>query len=380
MIYLDYAATTPADPQVVEKMLGFLGKESSFANPASRSHMLGWQAEAAVESARKTIASSLGCDVRELVWTSGATESNNLAIKGALEFLRDQGDQRRHIITSSVEHKAVIDVFTYLESQGYTTTYLKPDEHGEISPKVLAEAIQPDTVLVSIMHVNNETGVINPIDLLADLAKKSGALFHADCAQSIGKLPVDLSVLRADMISLCAHKIYGPKGVGALFVRRGAELQVRSQIHGGGHERNMRSGTLATHQIAGFGEALRIASKDMVDEQERIKALKHRFLQELQGVNYVLNGSVDSSVAGIVNLSFPGVDGQLLLTALPTLAVSSGSACNSASMAPSHVLKAMGLSDEDALSSLRFSFGRFTTEREVIEAAALLKNALIKLA
>lgn len=380
MIYLDYAATTPADPKVVEKMLSFLGKESTFANPASRSHMLGWQAEAAVESSRKVITSVLGCDVRELVWTSGATESNNLALKGALEFLRDQGDQRRHIITSKVEHKAVLDVFTYLETQGYTATFLEPNEHGLITPEALEQVIQPDTALISVMHVNNETGVINPIDLLATVAKRAGVLFHADCAQSVGKIPIDLSSLKADMISLCAHKVYGPKGVGALYVRRSANFQVNSQIHGGGHERNMRSGTLATHQIAGFGEALNIAAKDMGAEQARTKALKIRFLTELQDASFVINGSVDHSVPGIVNLSFPGIDGQLLLAALPTLAISSGSACNSASMAPSHVLKAMGLSDEDALSSLRFSFGRFTTESEVVEAATLLKNALSKLA
>lgn len=380
MIYLDYAATTPADPKVVEKMLSFLGKESTFANPASRSHMLGWQAEAAVEFSRKVITSVLGCDVRELVWTSGATESNNLALKGALGFLREQGDQRRHIITSKVEHKAVLDVFTYLETQGYTATFLEPNEHGLVTPEALEQVIQPDTALISVMHVNNETGVINPIDSLATVAKRAGVLFHADCAQSVGKLPIDLGSLKADMISLCAHKVYGPKGVGALYVRRSANFQVNSQIHGGGHERNMRSGTLATHQIAGFGEALNIAAKDMVAEQIRTKALKVRFLTELQDASFVINGSVDRSVPGIVNLSFPGIDGQLLLAALPTLAISSGSACNSASMAPSHVLKAMGLSDEDALSSLRFSFGRFTTELEVVEAATLLKNALSKLA
>ena len=380
MIYLDYAATTPADPKVVEKMLSFLGKESAFANPASRSHMLGWQAEAAVEFSRKVITSVLGCDVRELVWTSGATESNNLALKGALEFLREQGDQRRHIITSKVEHKAVLDVFTYLETQGYTATFLEPNEHGLVTPEALEQVIQPDTALISVMHVNNETGVINPIDSLATVAKRAGVLFHADCAQSVGKLPIDLGSLKADMISLCAHKVYGPKGVGALYVRRSANFQVNSQIHGGGHERNMRSGTLAPHQIAGFGEALNIAAKGMVAEQARTKALKVRFLTELQDASFVINGSVDRSVPGIVNLSFPGIDGQLLLAALPTLAISSGSACNSASMAPSHVLKAMGLSDEDALSSLRFSFGRFTTELEVVEAATLLKNALSKLA
>ncbi|KZY74869.1 cysteine desulfurase IscS [Oleiphilus sp. HI0071] len=380
MIYLDYAATTPADPRVVEKMLAYLGVGTCFANPASRSHMLGWQAEAAVEAARKTIAKSLHCDVRELVWTSGATESNNLAIKGALEYLRGKGDERRHIITSKTEHKAVLDVFEYLAGLGYQTTFIDPDEDGVISVERLAAAIQPDTALVSAMHVNNETGVVNPIMELAQFTKSHGALFHADCAQSAGKLRINLSELPADMISLCAHKIYGPKGVGALFVRRSTEFGVREQIHGGGHERGMRSGTLPVHQIVGFAEALQLCTEDMQAEQERVAGYRARFLQMLGGATYRINGNPEKTVPGIVNLSFPGVDGQMLLTALPNLGVSSGSACNSASMKPSHVLKAMGLGDEEALSSLRFSFGRFTTDDEVLDAASQLRNALSKLA
>ena len=379
MIYLDYAATTPADPRVVEKMLAYLGVGTCFANPASRSHMLGWQAEAAVEAARKMIAKVLHCDVRELVWTSGATESNNLAIKGALQYLKDQGDSRRHIITSQTEHKAVLDVVEYLTQQGYRATFIEPDDDGVISVERLESAIEEDTALVSIMHVNNETGVINPIGDLARLAKSRGALFHADCAQSAGKLQIDLNELPADMISLCAHKVYGPKGVGALFVRRSPEFGVREQIHGGGHERGMRSGTLPTHQIVGFAEALTLCSQDMFSEQSLVASYRARFLQMLGDTPYRINGNPDKSVSGIVNLSFPGVDGHMLLTALPNLAVSSGSACNSASMKPSHVLKAMGLNDEEALSSLRFSFGRFTNDEEVQEAATLLRSALSKL-
>lgn len=379
MIYLDYAATTPADPRVVEQMVAHLGVGSCFANPASRSHMLGWQAEAAVEAARKSISKVLHCDVRELVWTSGATESNNLAIKGALEFLRDQGDSRRHIITSKTEHKAVLDVVEYLAGHGYQTTYLEPDENGCISLESLESSITKETALVSIMHVNNETGVINPISELAECCKKNGALFHVDCAQSAGKLPLDLSHIPVDMISLCAHKIYGPKGIGALFVRRNSEFGVRSQIHGGGHERGMRSGTLPTHQIVGFAEALRLCNDDMLSEKARITKLRESFLELLGDANFRINGDLDNTVPGIINLSFPGIDGQMLLTALPNLAVSSGSACNSASMKPSHVLKAMGLDDEEALSSLRFSFGRFSNEDEVRDAALQLREAINKL-
>ena len=379
MIYLDYAATTPADPRVVEKMLAYLGHDSCYANPASRSHMLGWQAEAAVESARKQIATGLHCDVRELVWTSGATEANNLAIKGLAEYFADQNDSRKHIVSSATEHKAVLDACMYLETKGYEVTFVRPDDQGVVTPEILEEVVRPDTLLVSVMHVNNETGVINPIKELAEFTKSKDIFFHADCAQSAGKLPLDLSKIPADLVSLCAHKIYGPKGIGVLFVRRSADFQLVSQIHGGGHERGMRSGTLPTHQIAGFGEAFRLSLDEMDGEQSRIESLKKRFVDALQGVDMIVNGQGAMSVAGIVNLSFPCIDGQMLLTALPNLAISSGSACNSASMAPSHVLKAMGLSDELALSSLRFSFGRFTTDADVDNAAAVLKDALLKM-
>ena len=376
MIYLDYAATTPVDPRVVEKMLNFMGPESCYANPASRSHMLGWQAEAAVEGARKNLAKLFSCDVRELVWTSGATESNNLAIKGALEALTLAGDTRRHIITSKTEHKAVLDCVAYLEAQGYSATYLSPDASGVITPEILAQAVREDTALVSVMHVNNETGVINPIKELAELCQARGVLMHVDCAQSAGKLPLDFSEIPLDFASFCAHKIYGPKGVGALFVRRGEHSKVLQQIHGGGHERGMRSGTLPTHQIVGFSEAMTFACDDMSAEQRRIEACRTRFLEQIKSCAFKVTGGDVNRVPGVLNLTFPKLDGQMLLTALPNLAISSGSACNSASMAPSHVLKAMGLSDEEALSALRFSFGRFTTEAQIDEAAADLTRAL----
>jgi len=379
MIYLDYAATTPVDELVIEKMMGYLGKDGMFANPAARSHMLGWQAEAAVESARKKLADVINCDVREVVWTSGATESNNLAIKGALEYLRERGDDRRRIITSQTEHKAVLDVFAYLEGFGYEVVYIKPHKDGKITRESLSEVIDSHTALVSIMHVNNETGVINPVQELAELTKRYGALFHSDCAQSAGKLPIDLSFWKADMISISGHKVYGPKGIGALYVRRSGDFEVRAQIHGGGHERKMRSGTLATHQIVGLAEALSLSREKMMTEQARLSELRSQFLTELEGLDLVVNGDTEDRVAGILNLTFPGVDGQMLLTALPNVAVSSGSACNSASMAPSHVLKAMGVTDAEALSALRFSFGRYTTEDQVSEAATQLKRALKRL-
>jgi len=381
MIYLDYAATTPADPRVVEKMCQFLAPDSCFANPASRSHMLGWQAEAAVEQSRKTLANALNCDVREIVWTSGATESNNLAIKGLIEHFYDACDERRHIITTTIEHKAVLDVCAYLESKkGYSVTYVDPDETGRVSIESVTSAMRDDTLLVSVMHVNNETGMINPVEAIAAKCKAAGVFFHADCAQSAGKLAIDLSTFQADMISLCAHKMYGPKGVGALFVRRTAEFALVSQTHGGGHERGMRSGTLPTHQIVGFAEAFRLSLDALAEEQAHIDSLKALFLETLGGGNVCVNGEVSGAVSGVLNLRFPGVDGQMLLTALPNLAISSGSACNSASMAPSHVLKAMGLSDDDALSALRFSFGRFTESSDVSLAANTLKEALTKLA
>lgn len=376
-IYLDYAATTPVDLRVAEKMSKFLTMDGVFANPASRSHIYGWQAEAAVEHGRKQVASLLCADTREIVWTSGATEANNLAIKGAVLARKSQG---KHIVTSMTEHKAVIDSVKFLESQGYSVTWLKPRVSGGISVDDVAQALRPDTVLVSLMHVNNETGAINDVYEISRLTEAKGILFHIDAAQSAGKLKVDTNELRADMISMCAHKIYGPKGIGALYVRRKADFTLPAQIHGGGHERGMRSGTLPTHQIVAMGEAFEIAAASMTEEQVSISDLKSLFMERISGLGCVrVNGQFEHSISGILNLSFEGLDGQVLLSALPQLAISSGSACTSASMSPSHVLTAMGLSDELALSALRFSFGRFTTKDEVLKAAEMLCSAVTRM-
>jgi cysteine desulfurase len=377
-IYLDYAATTPVDERVAEKMFKYLTLDGVFANPASRSHIYGWQAESAVEQGRKQVASLIGADTREIVWTSGATEANNLALKGAAIARKSQG---KHIVTSLTEHKAVVDSVKYLESQGYSVTWLKPRVSGEISVEDVAQAIRPDTILISLMHVNNETGAINDVYKISELAESKGILFHVDAAQSAGKLKIDIDTLRADMISMSAHKVYGPKGIGALYVRRKPDFDLPAQIHGGGHERGMRSGTLPTHQIVGMGEAFEIAGKEMDHEQEAISELKSLFLEKLSGLGCVrVNGKFEQTVSGIVNLSFEGLDGQILLSALPQLAVSSGSACTSASMSPSHVLSAMGLPDALALSALRFSFGRFTTKEDVLSAAEMLNSVVSKMA
>ncbi len=376
-IYLDYAATTPVDPRVVAKLTQCLSMDGTFANPASRSHIYGWQAEAAVEHARKQVANILNADTREIVWTSGATESDNLAIKGVAMARRGQG---KHIITSMAEHKAVIDCVQYLEEQGYAVTWLKPRVSGEISVEDVRQAIRPDTILISLMHVNNETGAITDVAKIGEIAQQNNILFHIDAAQSAGKLPLDTQLIKADLISLSAHKIYGPKGIGALYVRRRADLTLPAQIHGGGHERGMRSGTLPTHQIVGMGEALEIASGLMETEMADIARLKSLFMERISGLKGVrINGQLDNSVAGIVNLSFAGIDGQVLLSALPNLAVSSGSACTSATMSPSHVLKSMGVDDALALSALRFSFGRFTTEEDVLQAAEQLTTVVSRL-
>jgi len=378
LIYLDYAATTPVDPRVADKLVQHLTMDGVFANPASRSHMYGWQAEAAVENARKQVANLFNADTREIVWTSGATESNNLAIKGAAEARQNRG---KHIITSQSEHKAVIDCFRYLESKGFRVTWLKPDRDGVVTSENVRSAICEETILISIMHVNNETGAINDIYKIADIAKARDIIFHIDAAQSAGKLLIDTHELEADLISACAHKIYGPKGVGCLYVRRNSDFILPAQIHGGGHERGMRSGTLATHQIVAMGEAFSIAQENINEEQAEIFRLKLLFLECLgEEVVFNINGDLKQSVSGILNLSFPGKDGQILLSALPGLAVSSGSACTSATMSPSHVLASMGLSDEAALGALRFSFGRFTTENEVCSAAEMLRTVLIKMA
>lgn len=375
--YLDYAATTPVDTAVAAAMMGCLTLDGNFANPASRSHRLGWQAEAAVEKARKQVAHLLHADTREIVWTSGATESNNLAIKGVVQALSARG---RHIITSTIEHKSVIDSCAWLETQGVEVTWLQPEPGGFIAPEALAQAIRPDTILASLMHVNNETGVINDIAAFARIARQHNVVLHVDAAQSAGKLELDLQALNIDLLSICAHKIYGPKGIGALFVRRRAEWQLPPMIHGGGHERGMRSGTLPTHQIASMGLAFELASSLRAAEQEKIAALSQRFLaQVMQHPAVALNGAPEQKLSGILNLCFRGVDAQVLMSALPSLAISSGSACASASLSPSYVLKGMGLSDTDALSSLRFSFGRFTTEQDVDGAASAVLSALQKL-
>ena len=376
-IYLDYAATTPVDPLVADKMMKHLTMDGVYANPASRSHLYGWQAEAAVESARKQVASLLNADTREIVWTSGATEANNLAIKGVAIAQASKG---KHLISSKSEHKAVIDCLLHLEQQGYEITWLSPRANGVVHIDDVKKALRPDTILLSLMHVNNETGAINDVFEISKLAKSEGIIFHIDAAQSAGKLDLDVQVLQADLISFCAHKVYGPKGVGALFVRRNPDFTLPAQIHGGGHERGMRSGTLATHQIVAMGEAFEIAQNIQSKEQERVKRLKLLFVEKTSVLEVLqINGDLESSVSGILNISLTGLDGQVLLSALPGLAISSGSACTSATMSPSHVLKSMGVDDQLALGALRFSFGRFTSEQDVLDAANMLVEVVRKM-
>lgn len=376
-LYFDYAATTPVDPRVVEVMLGCLGQDGIFGNPASRNHGFGWQAEAAVEAARQEVALAIGADRREIVWTSGATESDNLAIKGAAWQRRERG---RHLITSVTEHKAVLDCFEVLQEAGFEVTWLKPAGDGCIRSGQVLEALRPDTILVSLMLVNNETGVINDLAGLGSQLRERDILLHVDAAQAPGKVALDVRQLKADLVSLSAHKVYGPKGIGALYVRRAPEVRIQAQIHGGGHERGMRSGTLPTHQIAGMGEAFRIASAQAAEDQAHLAALSQRFLDQvlrLDGVS--VNGQGAPRVPNIVNLHFAGIEGETLMLALGGIALSSGSACASASMAPSYVLTAMGLSEAQAHSSLRFSFGRFSTTEEVDQVIALLGEVLPKL-
>lgn len=376
-IYLDYSATTPVDPRVAEKMADCLTKEANFGNPASRSHMFGWKAEEAVETARKQVADLINCDPREIVWTSGATEADNLALKGAAHFYSKKG---KHIITSKIEHKAVLDSCRQLEREGYEVTYLDPDEKGLISPATVKDAIREDTILVSLMHVNNEIGVINDIEAIGRITREAKVIFHVDAAQSTGKLDIDLDKMQVDLMSLTAHKIYGPKGVGALFVRRKPRVRIEPQMHGGGHERGMRSGTLPTHQIVGMGEAYRIAKEEMHDENARVLALRNRFLEGMKDVEEVyVNGDLDHRVAGNLNISFNFVEGESLMMALRNLALSSGSACTSASLEPSYVLRALGLNDELAHSSLRISIGRFTTEEEIDYSIEKIHEAVAKL-
>jgi cysteine desulfurase len=375
-IYFDYSATTPVDPRVAAKMIPYLTEE--FGNPASRSHPYGWTADKAVEEARAEVAALVGADPKEIVFTSGATESNNLAIKGAAHFYA--GTKGKHIITVMTEHKAVLDTVREMERQGFEATYLGVQENGLLDLDVLRAAIRPDTVLVSVMAVNNEIGVIQDLEAIGNICREKGVLFHVDAAQATGKMPINLTKLPVDLMSFSAHKTYGPKGIGALYVRRKPRVRLEAQMHGGGHERGMRSGTLATHQIVGMGEAFRIAREEMATENERIRMLRDRLYDGLKDIEELhLNGDLERRVPHNLNVSFNFVEGESLIMAIKDLAVSSGSACTSASLEPSYVLRALGRSDELAHSSIRFSIGRFTTEEEVDYAIKLLHEKIGKL-
>jgi cysteine desulfurase len=374
-IYLDYSSTTPIDPRVADKMIPYLREQ--FGNPASRSHMYGWEAEKAVEQAREHVAALVNADSREIVWTSGATEGNNLAIKGAAHFYKTKG---KHIITVKTEHKAVLDTVRELERQGFEATYLQPGDNGLITIEQLKEAIRPDTILVSVMWVNNEIGVIQPMDEIGELCRSKGIIFHSDAAQATGKTPIDLEKTKVDLVTFTAHKSYGPKGIGALYVRRKPRVRIEAQMHGGGHERGMRSGTLPTHQIVGMGEAYRIARAEMATENQRIQALHQRMLDGLKDVEQVfINGHLEQRVPHNLNMSFNYVEGESLIMGIKGLAVSSGSACTSASLEPSYVLRALGRSDELAHSSLRMTIGRYTTEAEIDYAIETIKLNVAKL-
>jgi cysteine desulfurase len=376
-IYFDYAATTPVDPRVAQKMSECLLAEGNFGNPASRSHKFGWEAEEAVEIARRQVADLIHADPREIVWTSGATESDNLAIKGIAQFYKTRG---KHIITSKIEHKAVLDTCRHLEREGFEVTYLEPGTDGIVAPEQVAEAIREDTILVSIMHVNNEIGVINDIAAIGEVCRAKKVFFHVDAAQSAGKIDINLDEMKVDLMSFSGHKVYGPKGVGVLYVRRKPRVRLESQMHGGGHERGMRSGTLATHQIVGMGESFRIAKEEMAEEQVRLNTLRKRLWAGLNDMEEVhINGSVDHRSPGFLNVSFNYVEGESLIMSLSDLAVSSGSACTSASLEPSYVLRALGLNDEMAHSSLRFTVGRFTTAEDVDYAIEKVRAAVDKL-
>ncbi len=376
-IYLDYSATTPVDPRVAEKMMHCLTLGGNFGNPASRSHTFGWAADHAVEEARGHVAALLGADPKEIIWTSGATESDNLAIKGVAHFYQKKG---RHLITLKTEHKAVLDCYRQLEREGYDVSYLDPETNGLLDLEKLISAIREDTILISIMHVNNEIGVIQDIAKIGEIARERGILFHVDAAQSAGKVDIDLQSMKVDLMSFSAHKIYGPKGIGALYVRRKPRVRIEAQTHGGGHERGMRSGTLATHQIVGMGEAFRIAKAEMATENTRLKSLRDKLYNGLNDMEEVyVNGDLECRVAGNLNLSFNYVEGESLIMALKDIALSSGSACTSASLEPSYVLRAIGRSDELAHSSLRFTMGRFTTEEEVDYIIDLIRERVTKL-
>jgi len=374
-IYLDYSATTPVDPRVAQKMIPYLTEQ--FGNPASRSHSFGWDAEKAVEEARAHVAALVNCDPKEIVWTSGATESINLALKGAAHFYKDKG---RHLVTARTEHKATLDTMRELEREGFSVTYLDVLPNGLIDLESFKAALRPDTILVSVMAVNNEIGVIQDIAAIGEICRSRGIVFHVDAAQATGKIPVDLAALKVDLMSFSAHKTYGPKGVGALFVRRKPRVRIEAQMHGGGHERGMRSGTLPTHQIVGMGEAFRLAKLEMATENERTRMLRDRLWQGLSTIEEVyLNGDMERRVPHNLNVSFNFVEGESLIMAIKDIAVSSGSACTSASLEPSYVLRALGRSDELAHSSIRFTVGRFTTEEEIDYAVDLLKRKVGKL-
>ncbi len=389
-VYFDYASTTPVAPEVATRMAWCLTIEGNFANPASRSHSYGWQAEEAIENAREQVAKLIVADPREIVWTSGATEANNLALKGAAEMYRAQnplinGEAAGHIIVSAIEHKSVLDPVAWLENSGFAVTRLMPTSEGIITTDALQAALRDDTFLVSIMQVNNELGCINDIKALSEVCKKRNILFHCDAAQSVGKIEIDVNDLGVDFLSFSAHKFYGPKGIGALYVRRASDVKIATQIHGGGHERNMRSGTLATHQCVGMGEAAELGARNLVDECERISRLRDKLWQGIASLpNVKRNGSATQTVCGILNVAFANnaedkCDGETLLLALRDLAVSSGSACNSASMSPSYVLKAIGLTDAQAQASLRFSVGCYTTPAEIEFAIEHIRETVTKL-
>jgi cysteine desulfurase len=374
---MDYSSTTPVDARVAKKMAKFLTMEGDFGNPASRSHFYGWQAEKAVDEARSQVADLVGADPREIVWTSGATESNNLAIKGIAHFYEKRG---KHIITLKTEHKAVLDTCRQLEREGFEVTYLDPLPNGLLDMDVFKKTIREDTILASIMHVNNEIGVIQDLQAIGDICRENKVFFHVDAAQSVGKLEINLESLPVDLMSFSAHKIYGPKGMGALYVSRKPRVRLEAQMHGGGHERGMRSGTLATHQIVGIGEAFAIAKAEMKDEGERVQKLRDRLLAGFSDMEeVVVNGDLDQRISGNLNISFNYVEGESLMMAISDVAVSSGSACTSSSLEPSYVLRALGLTDELAHSSIRFSVGRYTTEKDVDDAITLVREKVQKL-
>ena len=374
-IYLDYSATTPVDPRVAQKMIPWLTEH--FGNPASRSHAFGWEAEAAVEEAREQVAALVNADPKEIIWTSGATEANNLAIKGAAHFYQGKG---KHIITVKTEHKAVLDTVRELEREGFEATYLDVQENGLVDLDVLKAAIRPDTIVVSVMFVNNEIGVIQPIAEIGELCREKGIVFHVDAAQATGKVEIDLDKLKVDLMSFCAHKTYGPKGIGALYVRRKPRVRLEAQMHGGGHERGLRSGTLAAHQIVGMGESFRIAREEMAAENARVRKLRDKLLAGLTDIEATyVNGDLEHRVPHNLNISFAYVEGESLIMAIKDIAVSSGSACTSASLEPSYVLRALGRNDELAHSSIRFTIGRFTTEEEIDYTIELLHKKIGKL-